>query len=388
MDHATFENAADEAGTGRRTVRVLHVTSGAGYGGVDTVLFQLASLREACPELVPSFAFCREGRSSSQIAASGCDVFHLGGVRLRNPWSLLRANLRLISIIRRHAFDAVICHTTWAYLAFGLAAKHAGAGVFPYLHSDLAHDPINTAAAMIHPDGIISASEYVSSTINNRFSEVSRCVFHCPYAVGAGPSPRVPREQLRSLHSTDTNSIVICQVSRMAAWKGQRILLQALKRLSHCAEWVCWFVGGPLNPAEEQYLEELRREAASLGFAERVRFLGQITDVSSVLNAIDIYCQPNSSPEPFGLTYIEALVHRKPVVATALGGALEILDPSCAILTEPKAELVASALETLLKSELARVRLGEAGPHRVRRICDPARQLKMLYGYIRTSVRM
>jgi glycosyltransferase involved in cell wall biosynthesis len=44
-----------------------------------------------------------------------------------------------------------------------------------------------------------------------------------------------------------------------------------------------------------------------LRIADRVRFAGQRDDVPRLLAAADLHCQPNSSPEPFGVAFVEAL---------------------------------------------------------------------------------
>ena len=68
-----------------------------------------------------------------------------------------------------------------------------------------------------------------------------------------------------------------------------------------------------------------------------MRWLGQRRDVPELLAAADIYCQPNVGAEPFGIVFVEALYTGLPVVTTALGGALEIIDASCGVLVPPGA---------------------------------------------------
>ena len=84
-----------------------------------------------------------------------------------------------------------------------------------------------------------------------------------------------------------------------------------------------WWVerSGPTR----RYLEGLRAEAAALGIGWRVNFLGQRGDVARLLAAADTHCQPNTGPEPFGITFVEALYAGLPVVTTSIGGALEIV---------------------------------------------------------------
>lgn len=57
--------------------------------------------------------------------------------------------------------------------------------------------------------------------------------------------------------------------------------------------------------------------------------------VGEVLLVSDIHCQPNSGPEPFGIAFVEALNAGLPVVSTAAGGVLGIVDDTCGRLARP-----------------------------------------------------
>ena len=109
----------------------------------------------------------------------------------------------------------------------------------------------------------------------------------------------------------------------------------------------------------------------------RVRLLGERSDVPRLMAAADIYCQPNTSPEPFGIAFVEALAAGVPVVTTAFGGALEIVDERCGVLVaEPSPVLVAGALQRLIDSPALRASLSAAAPARARRVSDPQARLK------------
>jgi glycosyltransferase involved in cell wall biosynthesis len=119
--------------------------------------------------------------------------------------------------------------------------------------------------------------------------------------------------------------------------------------------------------------------AGRLGVADRVRFAGQREDVPRLLAAADIFCQPNTRPEPFGIAFVEALLAGLPVVTTDLGGAREIVDDSCGVrVPAGDARALAQALRRLMEEPRLRERLGRAGPARARQLCDPARQLGLL----------
>ena len=81
-----------------------------------------------------------------------------------------------------------------------------------------------------------------------------------------------------------------------------------------------------------------------------MRFLGQRADVPRLMAAADIFCQPDIGPEPFGIVFIEALYAGLPVVTSAFGGAVEIVDETCGILTAPgDTAAVATAVRSLIQ---------------------------------------
>jgi glycosyltransferase involved in cell wall biosynthesis len=95
--------------------------------------------------------------------------------------------------------------------------------------------------------------------------------------------------------------------------------------------------------------------------------------------AADVYCQPNTGPEGFGLTFVEALRAGLPVVTSRLGGGAEVVTEACGVLTPPgDAAAVAEALCGLIKDPARRRALGAAGPTRAAELCEPDRQLPAL----------
>jgi len=73
---------------------------------------------------------------------------------------------------------------------------------------------------------------------------------------------------------------------------------------------------------ERVALERLARE---LGIAERVFFLGERRDVSFLLAGLDLFVLP-SREEGMGIVLIEAMASGVPVLATATGGIVEVVE--------------------------------------------------------------
>jgi glycosyltransferase involved in cell wall biosynthesis len=176
-------------------------------------------------------------------------------------------------------------------------------------------------------------------------------------------------QTLRSQLGAVPEDVVILLASRMVHLKGHRNLLRALHQVRNIAGWRCWIAGAAQRPDEKVYQRELEQLIDSLDLSPRVSFIGHRDDMHVVLAASDIYCQPNETPETFGIVFVEALYAGKPVVTSALGGALEVLTKECGILCPPDAEHVASALRSLLENEQLRLRMSASAPTRAAQLC-------------------
>jgi glycosyltransferase involved in cell wall biosynthesis len=134
--------------------------------------------------------------------------------------------------------------------------------------------------------------------------------------------------------------------SRLARWKGQHVILRALTQLPGVN---CIIVGDALF-GEDAYAAELKKMVEELGLGDRVRFLGQRSDVPRLMRAVDVMLHPSIDPEPFGRTLVEAMLAGVPVIATNTGAAPDILDQGRAgILIAPNdPEALAKAVRKVL----------------------------------------
>src|SRR5712692_1253433 len=362
-------------------MRVLHIYRGNLYGGVETLLVTLARHRDLCPSMEPHFAICFQGRLSEELAAVGAKIHFLGNVRVRQPLSVFRARRALRDVLRAQQIDIAVCHSAWPQAIFGPAIRRAKLPLVFWLHNAVnGHHWLQLWAQTTPPDLALCNSRFVQASLPKLYRNAPNQLIYCPVSP---IQPRVSdseRQAIRDELNVATQSAVIVQASRMEAWKGHQLLLQALSVLKDVPGWTAWIVGGAQRPDELQYMNGLKKASAALGIGNRVTFLGQRSDVARILAAADIHCQPNTGPEPFGITFVEALYAGIPVVTTAMGGALEIVDDSCGILVPPDdPRALAAALRQLIQDGTLRKQLGAAGPTRGRKLCDPRAQLHKLH---------
>jgi glycosyltransferase involved in cell wall biosynthesis len=381
------EEAKHQNGEGG-VLRVLHLHSGNMYGGVETMLVTLARLRQLCPSMEPHFGLCYEGRLSRELQSAGVPVYFFGGVRISRPWTGWRARRHLRMLLECEHFDAAICHMPWPLVIFGSTLRRAGPPVVFWAHG--LHDGRNRLERMAQrhtPDVTVANSSFVAHSTASLFPGVPTRVLYIPVVLGNGSKSADWRGTVRRELGVDEQTAVIIQVSRAEAWKGHLLHIRALAELKHLKGWTCWMAGGSQNSNEARYFHQVQQMAADLGIADRVRFLGQRSDIEQLLAGADIFCQPNEGPEPFGIVFVEALWAGRPVVTTAMGGALEIVDDSCGLRVEPGSPAkLAAALEQLIVSSALRSRLGAAGPARAKCLCDPASQIPALQQLLRSTV--
>ncbi len=308
----------------------------------------------------------------------------LGKVRSSRPWTVWSARRQLDRLLRQERFDVVICHGCWPQAIFGSVVRiHHLPLVFRSPDTPKGNHWLERWAKLVPPDFAIANSRYTLAAIPNLYPGIDSDALYNPL-----PSPDIVdraglRRTIRSQLSTPNDAVVIVQASRLERWKGQTLLLSTLSQLRDVPNWVCWIAGGAQRPHEAQYLQELDAQSRELGIADRVQFLGQRSDVPHLLVAADIHCQPNTGPEPFGNAFVEALYAGLPVVTTAIGGAVEIVDESCGKLVAPDdTNALSQALGSLITNSGERAALASGGPARAYQLCDPARQLTHLHNLL------
>lgn len=159
---------------------------------------------------------------------------------------------------------------------------------------------------------------------------------------------RITSEQTQQIRSQlEIKDVPVVGVfSRLSYWKGQHILLEAIKKLP---EVHALLVGEALF-GEEEYVSELKALAAVPELAGRVHWLGFRDDVPLLMKACDIIVHTSTEPEPFGRVIVEGQLAQRPVIATAAGGAIELIEDDVTGCLVPPGDVTAltKTLEKLL----------------------------------------
>jgi glycosyltransferase involved in cell wall biosynthesis len=357
-------------------MRVLHVYSGNLYGGIESILVAIARDRS---DLQSEIAVCFDGRLIAELTRTGVRTHQLPPARASRPLTVRRSRQALLALLRAEHFDRVICHAAWAHAMFGAPVRRAGIPLVFWAHDLMTGRPWTERwARLTPPDLVIGNSDLTTAAVATVFSGVPAIRIYAPVEPAASLSP-ADRHKLRRDLDTPDEATVIVQASRSESGKGHALLAEALGRLREVPGWIWWQIGGAQWPGEEAWLQSVRQLAQRMGIADRVRFAGQRCDVPRLLAAADIHCQANTRPEAFGIAFVEALAAGLPVVTTAIGGAIEIVDDTCGMLVDANdPPALAGALRRLIVDRPFRASLAAVAPARARALCDPHTQVRRL----------
>jgi glycosyltransferase involved in cell wall biosynthesis len=154
-------------------------------------------------------------------------------------------------------------------------------------------------------------------------------------------------------------------VATFARWKGQKVFLQALARLSPDTPVRGYIIGGPIYQTDgsQWSAAELQQEAHRLGLAGKVGFTGFLEDTAGAMRSLDVIVHASTQPEPFGMVIIEGMACSRAVIASQAGGAAELITDGENALGHPPGDSAALArqIERLARDAGMRKRLGNAG---------------------------
>ncbi len=168
------------------------------------------------------------------------------------------------------------------------------------------------------------------------------------------------REDMRKQVGVPADGLLLLTVGRLTVQKGHTVLLDAIAKMAPRYPQARFAFAG-----DGLLRHSLEEQAARLGIADRVFFLGLREDVTSLLFAADIFVQP-SLWEGLSLALLEALFSGLPVVASRVEGVVDVVeDQKSALLVAPgDAEPLAAAMARMIEDGALRQRIARAGQAR------------------------
>ncbi len=266
-----------------------------------------------------------------------------------------------------------------ACVAGSLAARRAGVPSVWQIHSVVAPPLIAPAGVRLlrtlarHlPAYVIFNSRATAACFNlapERWSVIPCGVDAAAFAPDGERSPKPLR---------------VGMIGRIAPLKGQHVFLDAVGRLSHRHPGAEFVIAGTALFGEAAYDREVHEQAKASEARDRIRFLGFVDDVPALLRDLDIVVHASVQPEGFGQVVAEAMMAGKPVIASALGGPVDMVEDRVTgrLLAPGDAEALARTLDEMLADPATAATMGRRGRERALRLYDlheTARAIENVY---------
>jgi glycosyltransferase involved in cell wall biosynthesis len=246
----------------------------------------------------------------------------------RDFWIYLekKAILKLIQK-ERIKFDLIHAHFTWPSGAVAVGLKkefEVPVVITEHTHITLYKELKRKNKQYIRTWGLCDAIIRVNKKDIPLFVEAGvspNKVFHIVNGYDPHKFKPVSMDEARERLGLEKDREIILHISRLHEEKGQKYLIEAIKKNLEYRKDVLCFIGGsgPLK-------DELQKQINDSNLQDHVKLIGFVPDelLSIWMNACDLFVLP-SLRESFGIVQIEAMACGKPVVATYNGGSEEII---------------------------------------------------------------
>jgi L-malate glycosyltransferase len=379
-------------------VRVLYLNHTGEMSGAER---SLLTLLEGLPDHVSAVVTCPEGRLARAAAVLGVPVEAVVGtdasLRLhpvRTPRALgemVASAWRVRSIARRVRADLVHANSIRAGLIAGLAKRYGGPPVVTAVHDYLPPKLVSrlTQRAIAgNVDMVFGCSRYVAEPFERLDRSVPVRVVYNPIDLDRFSPAVIGRDEARARLGFCDSTFLLGVIGQITPWKAQDDAVRMVARLKARHPEICLLlVGSPKFASvrfdNQGFARQLKEMITSLGVEDHVAWLGERADIPEIMRALDLILVP-SWEEPFGMAVIESMAMEVPVVATAVGGASEVVTPpeNGLLLAPRQPKTWAEVIADLVEQPDIRASMGRAARRRVADFLTVERYVeRVLAGY-------
>jgi len=311
---------------------------------------------------------------ASDLEAKGIMVYCLN---LHHRWAIWEGVLKLVTLLKREQYDIIHAHLFFSALYTALTRSFVPSlcRIVTFHNETFVGFPAKTLWHRIrkwlegkYTNCWIDHKVAVSSAVAEHYSRNLHIpeiqVIHNAFPLSAlNVNDELDISAVRSRFGVARKDFLIISPARLIAQKGHNLLIEAIHilRLKGLFPKVLIFGDGPLH-------QNLCQSVDELGLSEQITVRNAIPHhvLMEVVQASDLFAMP-SLFEGFGLAPAEAMALERPVVASRVGGLMDLIEDGVSgVLVEPGlASKFAEAIELLMGDPQLRVRFGKAARQRI-----------------------
>lgn len=243
------------------------------------------------------------------------------------PYELALSS-RLVDVVKTHNIDVLHVHYAipHAYAAYMAKKMLADQGIFVPIVTTLHGTDITLVGShpfyksavtfsINHSDCVTAVSENLKIDTRSLF-EIKKDIKVIPNFIDIDKYIDKPIPCEASL-LVEKNEKIITHISNFRPLKRIMDILYVFERVAKEIPAKLMMVGeGPEKKKAQSYIKKK-------GLSDKVMFLGKSNEIDKILCHSDLFILP-SEKESFGLSALEAMVNRVPVISTNIGGLPEV----------------------------------------------------------------
>lgn len=331
-----------------KTFTILHTIDSGGPGGAETVVLNLAARLD--PKRFRSIVLMPPGPwLNPRLKELGIPVLEVSWKSwwdVRGPWAMIKA-------VREHQVDLIHSHLPGQNFYSCIVRSVTGVPTFVTYHGPVELEwsqnfkgRLRLQFVRSRATGIVVVCDLVKQLLvdlgfgQDRIVRIYNGIDPAPYTHVRSPS-------LRKELGLSADTKLVGMIANVRQTKGYEYFVQAAAAVCKEHSDVVFLAVGDVNEELARPVKVLHQQ---LGLGDRLRFLGFRSDVSDILQELDVFVLASTS-EGMPLSILEAMAAGKPIVSTQCGGIPEMVEHDRTGWLVPPADsaALAESIMTLLK---------------------------------------
>ena len=313
-------------------MNILQILPELNVGGVETGTLDLARY------------LVKLGHKAVVVSAGGTlvkDLQESGGIHYQLPVhkkSLVNAVkmiFKLSEIIQKEEIDIVHARSrvpAWiAYLASRKTGKVFITTCHGYYNRGLLSKVMGWGRRVIGPSNVIALH------MINDFGVAHERVRLIPRSVD------IDKFEYAFPRRTGKKEFTVGIIGRLTSLKGHIYFIKAMAKAARAVPSLKLLIVGDAPASKSSYKEQLQILIRRLGLWDNTVFLGSQKDIPAILKHLDVLVLATTAHEAFGRVIIEAQAAGVPVVATSVGGVIDVVEDNKTGILVPPADSTAIA---------------------------------------------
>ncbi len=321
-------------------------------GGVETSVLDLAFYLQSQKNVIPIIISEGGGKLSFLKESKIKHIkFH---AKTKNPIKMFFNIFRLVKILKKEKIDILHAHSRAPAWVGWFASKKLNIPFLTTFHGIYGHKSKLKKiynSVMLKGKKVIAVSNFTAEHIKNIYPISKKKIITIPRWINLEKFSKTKAnhkiiKSIMEKYNLQKHIPIITIVGRIRRLKGQDYFIKSLAKIK--TDFRALIIGSGESGDYEKNLHKLVIEN---NLEKKVIFVGDSNNIPEFLRISKMLVSATSTkPETFGLTILEAMAMGIPVVATAHGGSLELVDKKKGFLVNPCDENdLASGIKKLLK---------------------------------------